>query len=383
MSQSEKTPISTALHDLHVSQGGRMVDFAGYNLPVQFEGIVKEHMQTRASASLFDVSHMGQVTVTGPDFNTTINALESLFPGNLKNLKPGGMRYTVLLNKQGGIEDDLIVTRPAEGQASDGTMFIVVNAARKDHDLALMQSALGDILQFKLHDDKALLALQGPLAATVLATLCDAPHQLSFMNSMPAQIGGIDCQISRCGYTGEDGFEISVANNKAPELAKLIYADERVKPAGLGARDSLRLEAGLCLYGHDMNDEIDPVAANILFSIGKQRRTDGGVVGADAVIDIINKGSKMRRVGLTFSGRMPVREGAEIVDNAGAKIGYVTSGTFSPCLELPICFAYVPAHLAENDTPITAMVRGKPVTGKVSPMPFVAQNYARKPGLNT
>lgn len=383
MSQSEKTPISTALHDLHVSQGGRIVDFAGYNLPVQFDGIVKEHMHTRNSASLFDVSHMGQITVTGSDFDTSINALESLFPGNLKNLKPGGMRYTVLLNERGGIEDDLIVTRPAEGQAADGTMFIVVNAARKDHDLALMQKALGDILQFKLHDDKALLALQGPLAATVLATLCDAPHQLSFMNTAPSKIGGIECQISRCGYTGEDGFEISVANDSAEKLAKLIYADSRVKPAGLGARDSLRLEAGLCLYGHDMNDEIDPIAANILFSIGKQRRTDGGFVGADAVINIIKNGSNMRRVGLTFTGRMPVREGAEIVDDSGLKIGYVTSGTFSPCLELPISFAYVPTHLTENETPITAMVRGKPVTGKVSPLPFVTQNYARKLGLTT
>ncbi|MCF6303635.1 MAG: glycine cleavage system aminomethyltransferase GcvT, partial [Devosiaceae bacterium] len=272
------SPQKTALFDLHVAQGGRMVDFAGYELPVQFSGIVAEHEHTRTQASLFDVSHMGQITVSGDDDLTTLSALEAIFPGNLKNLKPGGMRYTVLLNENGGIEDDLIVTRPADGQAAKGTIFIVVNAARKHHDLAVMQLELGGQLSFELHEEKSLLALQGPMAATVLSNLCDAPLKLSFMQSMPANIKGIACQVSRCGYTGEDGFELSVASGTAAKLAQVLYEDERVKPAGLGARDSLRLEAGLCLYGHDMNDEIDPVSANILFAIGKQRRTDGGFV---------------------------------------------------------------------------------------------------------
>lgn len=381
MSGSNKKPIPTALYDTHVSQNGRMVDFAGYDLPVQFEGIVAEHTHTRTKASLFDVSHMGQITVSGSDDDTSLETLETLFPGNLKNLKPGGMRYTVLLNENGGIEDDLIVTRPAEGQAPDGTIFIVVNAARKHHDLAIMQKFFDQKLNFELHEDKALLALQGPLAATVLATLCDAPHQLKFMQSMPAKIAGVACQISRCGYTGEDGFEISVANVNATKIAKELYADERVKPAGLGARDSLRLEAGLCLYGHDMNDQINPVEANILFAIGKQRRTDGGFVGATAVIKSIQQGAKNIRVGIVFEGRMPVREGAEVVDADGNKIGAVTSGTSAPTFGSPIAMGYVPLVNAANDTPITAIVRGKPVKGRVVPMPFVTQNYARQPGL--
>ncbi len=381
MSHSNQKPIPTALYETHVSQNGRMVDFAGYDLPVQFEGIVAEHTHTRTKASLFDVSHMGQITVSGSDDTSSLAVLETLFPGNLKNLKPGGMRYTVLLNENGGIEDDLIVTRPAEGQAPDGTIFIVVNAARKHHDLAIMQKFFGDKLSLKLHEDKALLALQGPLAATVLATLCDAPNQLSFMKSMPEKIAGIECQISRCGYTGEDGFEISVANADATKIAKALYADERVKPAGLGARDSLRLEAGLCLYGHDMNDQINPVEANILFAIGKQRRTEGGFVGDTAVLKSIQQGAKNIRVGIVFEGRMPVREGAEIVDANGNKIGAVTSGTSAPTFGSPIAFAYVPAELSALKTPITAIVRGKPVLGHVAALPFVPQNYARQPGL--
>ncbi len=381
MAQSGIPPNRTALFDLHVSQGGRIVDFSGYELPVQFTGIVAEHMHTRMMASLFDVSHMGQITVTGSDFETTSQALEALLPGNLKSLKPGSMRYTVLLNAEGGIEDDLIVTRPAEGQAADGVMFIVVNAARKAHDLAIFEEAFTDELEFELHEDKALLALQGPLAGAVLAELSDAPLKLAFMQAMPASIEGIECQISRCGYTGEDGFEISLKNNDAISLAKKLYADERVKPAGLGARDSLRLEAGLCLYGHDMDDTIDPVSADLLFAIGKQRRIDGGFVGAPRVLEIIKEGPQKRRVGILFDGRMPVREGTEIVDASGAKIGQVTSGTFAPSLKAPIAMAYVPSELAVLGNKVTALVRGREVVGTITRMPFVHQNYARKPGI--
>ncbi|MCF6325720.1 MAG: glycine cleavage system aminomethyltransferase GcvT [Devosiaceae bacterium] len=384
MSSSLSNPIKTALFDLHTAQGGRMVDFAGYFLPVQFKGLIDEHNHTRNSASLFDVSHMGQVSVSGADFATASMALETLLPGNLQNLKPGGMRYTVLLNDAGGIEDDLIVTRSDEGgraQAQGICLSIVVNAARKTHDMELFKAALGDRLEFELHEDKSLLALQGPLAAKILANFTDAPHKLAFMQTTSSEIGSIECQISRCGYTGEDGFEISVANSSAAELAKTLYGDERVLPAGLGARDSLRLEAGLCLYGHDMNDEIDPVSANIIFAVGKKRRETGGFTGADAVISALKNGPKMLRVGVVFDGRMPVREGADIVDEADNKIGSITSGTFSPSLGSPIAMGYVPASMSESGTAITAIVRGRKISGTVSDMPFVKQNYARQPGV--
>lgn len=381
MSHTTSSPKPTALFDLHRAQGGRMVDFAGYSLPVQFSGLLDEHNHTRNFASLFDVSHMGQVSVSGASFEEASAALETLLPGNLQNLKPGGMRYTVLLNSAGGIEDDLIVTRPAVEQGEDVCISIVVNAARKAHDMQLFETALGDRLNFELHEDRALLALQGPLASKVLATLSDAPNRLSFMHTTPSKIGRIDCQISRCGYTGEDGFEISVANSRALELAELLYADERVLPAGLGARDSLRLESGLCLYGHDMDDKIDPVSANLVFAIGKKRREAGGFVGDKAVLSILEKGPEMLRVGIVFDGRMPVREGADIVDDSGQKIGNITSGTFAPNLGRPIAMGYVPSTMVAIDTPIIAMVRGRQIIGKIAKMPFVPQNYARQPGI--
>ncbi len=384
MSSSPSNPIKTALFDLHSAQGGRLVDFAGYFLPVQFKGLIDEHNHTRNSASLFDVSHMGQVSVSGADFATASKALETLLPGNLQNLKPGGMRYTVLLNDAGGIEDDLIVTRSDEGgraQAQGICLSIVVNASRKNHDLQLFKTALGDKLKFELHEDRSLLALQGPLAAKILSSFTDAPFKLAFMQTTSSDISGIECQISRCGYTGEDGFEISVASSRATELAKILFSDERVLPAGLGARDSLRLEAGLCLYGHDMNDKIDPVSANIIFAVGKKRRETGGFTGADAVISVLKNGPKMLRVGILFDGRMPVREGADIVDEADKKIGSITSGTFSPTLGSPIAMGYVPASMSAPGTEIVAIVRGRKISGAISNMPFVPQNYARQSGV--
>lgn len=374
-------PVKTALHDLHVELGGRVVDFAGYALPVQFAGIVAEHNHTRTSASLFDVSHMGQLTVTGPNFETTVAALETLIPADLASLKPGEMRYSVLLNDGGTIEDDLIVTRPAIGQADDGVINIVINAGRKTHDLAVFQKQLGAQLQFVLADNLALLALQGPKAATALARLCDAPHKLSFMQSAPATIAGVSTIVSRCGYTGEDGFEISVLNEHAEHIARLLLSEDEVLPAGLGARDSLRLESGLCLYGHDMDDTIDPISAGLLFSIGKQRRETGGFAGFEHVRAIREEGPTLKRVGLSFEGRMPVREGAEIVDENDAVIGSVTSGTFSPTLQHPISMAYVPRKLSKIGTQVTARVRGKPTIGVVTKMPFVPQTYKREPGL--
>lgn len=368
----------TALYDRHLKAGGRMVEFGGYALPVQYAGIVAEHTHTREAASLFDVSHMGQMVVTGPDHAATIAALETITPADLASLAPGEMRYSVLLNPQGGIEDDLIVTRPAEGEAEDGTMFIVVNAARKHHDLAYMRKAAPRV-RFELRDDAALLALQGPRAADVLGKFTDIPDRLGFMQAGPATIEGIKASVSRSGYTGEDGFEISVANEDAAALFDLLMADPLVEPAGLGARDSLRLEAGLPLYGHDMDDTIDPVSAGLIFAIGKQRRAGGGFIGSDTVLGRITNGTGDRRVGLRFEGRQPVREGAELVDENGNVVGRVTSGTFAPTAQASIALGYVPAALAAEGTPITAMVRGKPVPGTVAKTPFVPTRYVRKP----
>lgn len=371
--------LKTALYDRHVAAGGRIVEFGGYALPVQYAGIVAEHTHTREAASLFDVSHMGQMVVTGPNHATTIAALEALTPADLASLEPGQMRYTVLLNDRGGIEDDLIITRPAEGQEPDGVMYMVVNAARKHHDLDFFRAKAPADVAFDLREDVALIALQGPRAADVLGKHSDIAGKLGFMQASPAAIGGIAVNVSRSGYTGEDGFELSVSNEDAPALFDLLVADPLVEPAGLGARDSLRLEAGLCLYGHDMTDTIDPVSASLLFAIGKRRRTEGGFIGAEAVLERIASGADDKRVGIRFEGRQPVREGAELVDAAGTVIGKITSGTFAPTAQASIAMGYVPAEIAREGEPVTAMVRGKPIAGTIAKMPFVPQRYYRKP----
>lgn len=371
--------LKTALYDNHVAAGGRIVEFGGYALPVQYAGIVAEHNHTRQAASLFDVSHMGQVVVTGPDHATTIAALERLTPADLASLMPGDMRYTVLLNAHGGIEDDLIITRPVAGEEPDGVMYMVVNAARKHHDLEALQREAPSGISFDLRDDLSLIALQGPRAAEVLAKHTEIAHELGFMQAGPTRIADIDVHVSRSGYTGEDGFELSVADEHAPVLFDLLLADSLVEPAGLGARDSLRLEAGLCLYGHDMTDTIDPVSARLLFAIGKRRRTEGGFVGADAVLDRLAKGADDKRVGIRFEGRQPVREGAELVDASGTVIGKITSGTFAPTAQASIAMGYVPADIAGEGEAVTAMVRGRPIAGTIVKMPFVPQRYFRKP----
>lgn len=367
---------TTPLNDTHIGWGGRMVGFAGYSMPVQYKGVIAEHEQTRSSASLFDVSHMGQVIVTGPDHETTAQALESLMPGDLVGLNPGEMRYTLLLNEQGGIEDDLIVTRPSE-EGTDGVLMVVFNAGRKDHDVAILREKLDPSLKIETFWDKALMALQGPKAADVLARYCDLPSKLSFMNAASTTIEGMEVYVSRSGYTGEDGFELSVAADDAVKLAELLVGNDEVEPAGLGARDSLRLEAGLCLYGHDMDDKRDPISAGLIFAIGKGRRVEGGFPGASTIQKIIKDGATEKRAGVRFEGRMPVREGAEIVDADGNKIGVVTSGTFGPTIGAPVAFAYVPAELAKLGTELTAMVRGKPVKGVVEKLPFTPANYVR------
>ncbi|UYQ71505.1 glycine cleavage system aminomethyltransferase GcvT [Pelagibacterium flavum] len=371
--------LKTALYDRHIAAGGRMVEFGGYALPVQYAGIVAEHNHTREAASLFDVSHMGQVVITGPDHDTTIAALEALTPADLRSLAPGQMRYTVLLNEEGGIEDDLIITRPAEGQEPGGVMYMVVNAARKHHDLDFIRAKAPADVAFDLRDDVSLIALQGPRAAEVLAIHSGITETLGFMQAGPTLIGDIAVNVSRSGYTGEDGFELSVANEDAPALFDLLMADPLVEPAGLGARDSLRLEAGLCLYGHDMTDTVDPVSASLLFAIGKRRRTEGGFTGSDAVLARLANGAREKRVGIRFEGRQPVREGAELVDAGGTVIGRITSGTFAPTAQASIAMGYVPADIAKEGAPVTAMVRGKPISGTIAKMPFVPQRYYRKP----
>jgi len=374
MEQDPKADLKkTPLHALHLSLGARMVPFAGYEMPVQFaDGIVKEHLQCRAAAVLFDVSHMGQAFAIGPQGPAV---LETLMPGNIKDLKPGRIRYTQLLNEQGGILDDLMVTNLEE---MEDHLFLVVNAACKDADLAAIGTALADAGgDLRRLDERALLAVQGPAAAAALDRLCPGIGDLKFMAGRWAPVAGNDAYISRCGYTGEDGFEISVAAGQAEALANALLEQPEVAPAGLGARDSLRLEAGLCLYGHDIDTGTTPIEADLGFSIGKRRREEGGFPGAAIVQGQIKDGPPRKRVGIRPEGRTIAREGAEILDAGGAEIGRVTSGGFSPTLQVPIAMGYVNASAAEPGTPVQVRVRGKDHPAAVSAMPFVEQRYYR------
>jgi len=361
---------STPLTSLHRALGAKLVPFAGYEMPVQFaDGILKEHLHTRAAAGLFDVSHMGQVALHG---DAAAAALEKLVPGELQALKPGRMRYTMLLNDAGGILDDLMVTRTGDG------LFVVVNAACKENDIAVIEDGMPGSVAVEPLPDRALLALQGPKAAAVLQALTAtdlAAHR--FMASAPMKVAGIDCMVSRSGYTGEDGFEISVAAADAEALAQRLLGDATVRPIGLGARDSLRLEAGLCLYGHDIDTKTTPVEAGLAWSIGKRRREEGGFPG-DAVIQRqLRDGTARRRVGIRPDGRAPVREGAVLLNGADSEIGAVTSGGFGPSVGAPIAMGYVDTADAASGTPVNAMVRGKPLAAHVADMPFVEHRYYR------
>ncbi len=376
----ERTP----LYDLHVSLGARMVPFAGYEMPVQYPlGILKEHLHTRASAGLFDVSHMGQAFLVGPDHATTANALETLVPADIANLGPGQQRYTQLLNDDGGIIDDLMVTRSVSAD-DDGSLMLVVNASRKEVDYAHIAAQLPDDVRLQPAPERGLLALQGPAAKDVLAKLSDVAAGLKFMSASSGKVGEFDCHISRSGYTGEDGFEISVAAAKAEKLARLLLAQEGVQPIGLGARDSLRLEAGLCLYGHDIDETTSPVEAGLEWSIQKRRRMEGGFPGFGRIGSELEQGPKRRRVGIKPDGRAPAREGAEILALLGDKLGVVTSGGFGPSVNGPVAMGYVPGAYAEPGRPVNLMVRGKALSATVVPLPFVAHRYVRvsdPPGL--
>lgn len=355
------------LDEWHRAHGARMVPFAGYEMPIQYEGIVAEHNWARENAGLFDVSHMGQLSVSGG--NAAVE-LERLLPGAIASLGEGRMRYSLLLNEDGGILDDLMVTNAGPHFA------LVVNGACKWDDISHLREHLPDDITLTHHDEQALLALQGPKAGDVLDRLVPGSGALTFMTAGLFIWKGVPLWISRSGYTGEDGFEISVPAENAVQLADALVADQRVKPIGLGARDSLRLEAGLPLYGHDLNEQTDPVSADLTFALTKKRREAGGWMGHDAVARVLRDGPAQKRIGLTLDGRMPAREGAEVF--AGdAKVGTVTSGGFSPTLGHPIAMAYVDAEFAATGTPLEIEVRGKRLGATVSSMPFVPHNYYR------
>lgn len=368
------------LDSWHRGLGARMVPFAGYEMPVQFEGVMAEHLWTRDNAGLFDVSHMGQVQLDGEG---AADALEAIVPGNISALGTGKIRYTLLLAQDGGILDDLMVTNTGRN------LYLVVNGATKHDDIAYLNSQLPSDVTLNHMEDSALLALQGPKASEALAKLNISPMQpgwpvptdLYFMEAGPFMWGDIPLGISRSGYTGEDGFEISVPAEHAEKLAAALCALEEVKPIGLGARDSLRLEAGLPLYGHDMDTGVLPVEANLNFALSKARREEGNFAGAERVLAQYPDKADKKRVGLFVNGRQPIREGASVVDTDGNGIGAVTSGGFSPTLQKPIAMAYVPKALAETGTEITVEQRGKAISCTVADMPFVPHNYHRKPKL--
>lgn len=363
----------TPLYPLHQELGAKLVPFAGYAMPVQYPlGIMKEHQHTRARAGLFDVSHMGQVRLSGPDADA---ALETLVPMDIIDLGINRQRYAFFTNEQGGLLDDLMVTRYQDH------LFLVVNAACKDQDIAHLHARIGDRCTVEPLPDRALLALQGPEAVTVLAKLAPAVADLTFMTGTHLDIAGIPCGVTRSGYTGEDGFEISVPADRAEELARLLLADEAVAPIGLGARDSLRLEAGLCLYGHDIDTTTTPVEAGLIWAISKARRAggarSGGFPGAAIILDQLANGVSRRRVGLQPEGRAPVREGAELQDDHGQTIGRVTSGGFGPTANAPVAMAYVANSHAAPGSKVRALVRGKPLPATVIKLPFVPQRYYR------
>lgn len=386
MAASDDSLQKTPLHGLHVELGARMVPFAGYTMPVQYPaGLMAEHKHTRTAAGLFDISHMGQLRLVGPDAAT---AFETLMPVDVVDLAPGKQRYGLLLNDAGGILDDLMFFN--EGH---GSLFVIVNGACKVADIAHIQQKIGARCEVQPMPDHALLALQGPQAAATLARLSPGVERFVFMTGGAVQIGGIPAFVTRSGYTGEDGFEISVKASDAEALARLLLAQPEVQPIGLGARNSLRLEAGLCLYGHDIDETTTPVEASLNWAIQKVRRTGGaragGFPGADKVLAQLAAAAsgaagiadhdtlKRRRVGLVALERIPVRDGTPLESFEGVAIGQVTSGLLGPTADRPIAMGYVATAYAEPGTRIQAIVRGKPVPMEVTTLPFVPTRYYR------
>ena len=364
----EAEPNTLPLDAWHRAKGARMVPFAGYLMPIQYDGIIAEHLWTRESAGLFDVSHMGQLILSGDGLDT---ALETLITADLGALAEGRQRYALLLNDTGGILDDLMVARAPMG------LFIVVNGAVKWDDIGHLREYLPDDITMSHLEDRALIALQGPKAVDALNRIVPGVDGLSFMEAGSFFWGLEPLWISRSGYTGEDGFVMSIPAEHVTEFAELLCRQPEVKPIGLGARDSLRLEAGLPLYGHDLDEKTDPVEADLMFALSKRRRATGGFPGAAAILAKLEAGPARRRVGLTVDGRMPVREGAPVFAG-NTQIGVVTSGGFAPSVNAPIAMGYVSANYSAPDTRIEAEVRGKRVPMTVTAMPFVPHRYHRK-----
>ena len=362
MTELKQTPLDS----LHRSLGARMVPFAGYAMPVQYDGIIAEHLHTRDSAGLFDVSHMGQAILRGDD---PAAAIESLVPGAVADLGIDRVRYTLLTNETGGIIDDLMVTNRGDH------LFLVVNASRKDIDFAHIEERLAGRCELERLDDRALLALQGPHAVAVLERFAPDCGAMAFMSAADMDVGGIACTLTRSGYTGEDGFEISVPDGAAETLAAALLDQPEVKPVGLGARDSLRLEAGLCLYGNDIDETTTPIEAGLAWTIQKRRRAEGGFPGAETILKQLADGPARRRVGLLPEGKAPARAHAPITDTDGKTIGEITSGGYGPSVGGPVAMGYVDADHAAAGTPVLLTVRGRGLPAGVAKMPFVPHRY--------
>ncbi|MBO9706895.1 MAG: glycine cleavage system aminomethyltransferase GcvT [Caulobacter sp.] len=361
----------TPLYDAHVAAGARMVPFAGYHMPVQYkDGVLKEHLWTREHAGLFDVSHMGQARLRGAD---PAKSFEKVVSADYQGLRPGKQRYGVLLNAEGGIIDDLMTARP-----DDDGLFVVVNGACKDNDYAIIAKALEGEATVTRLEDRALLALQGPEAAAVLAAHAPQAAEMVFMDARALTAFGVDAIISRSGYTGEDGYEISVPADAAERVWSTLLADERVRPIGLGARDSLRLEAGLPLYGHDLDETVSPIEAGLNFAVGKSRREAGDYLGAERIARELAGELSRVRVNLKVLEGAPAREGAEIADADGNVIGKVTSGGFAPSLGGAIAIGFVPPQFNVVGSTLKVIVRGKPAAAEVVASPFVPTRYVRK-----
>ncbi len=361
MTEPRKTP----LHDLHVELGGKMVDFAGWMMPVNYPlGIVGEHNQVRTKAGLFDVSHMGQVELRGTDVAAK---LESLAPSAFTTLPEGKARYTFFTNAQGGIMDDLIVSNAGDH------LFVVVNASMRDQDIAHMRTLDIEVVEL----DRGLIAIQGPAAEAIVGAVAPAAAELTFMQTTVADVFGVECRISRLGYTGEDGYEISIPRAHTVEVTRKFLEHPDLEPAGLGARDSLRLEAGLCLYGNDIDNDTSPVEANLTWAMQKRRREEGGFPGAERIQRELAEGVSRKLVGIRPDGRAPARRGVEVADMDGNVIGKITSGGFGPTVGGPVSMGYVASEFAAPDTKVNLLIRGKAMPATIIKLPFVQQNYKR------
>ncbi len=369
--------LRTPLYEAHKALGAKLVPFAGYEMPVQYPtGVLTEHNWTRTNAGLFDVSHMGQCFIIGPDFETTSRAMEKFVPADIQGLAPNQQRYSQLLNEDGGILDDLMITRAAY-KNYEGWLYVVVNASRKAADYAHFEKHLPAGLKLQRGEDMALLALQGPKAAAVLEKFAPAAADLKFMHYAALDIEGIAAHVTRSGYTGEDGFELSVFAKDAARLWNLLMADVWVRPIGLGARDSLRLEGGLCLYGHELDETTSPNEAGLMWSIANRRREEGGFIGAARVQRELAHGVLRKRVGIKPEGRAPARDGTEIQNTDGRKIGVITSGGFGPTVNGPIAMGYVETAFADVGMKVNLIVRGQAMPAQIIKLPFIPNNFKR------